>query len=703
MKTKGNDILFTSVRKEMHTGVLHMRNMSVQSLFDMLSRDTKRKPLEKFRQHSSYLEGLGGHIEFHTQRITVAASFRSEGTKGWRYSRYNGLVLLSVGQLTGLGEAEMVKRLARMHPSTYAAFVGASGKSVKIMVRVCPAEGSLPQMENEALEFHKRAYNAVLCSYEGMVGFPITRVAPSLEQNFVRTYDPAPYFNPNAVPMRIDPDIDLTLVSTEGNTKLHHPMERMTPGGESYAELERRFVALMARVLTRKGVAKQMEKEPRVYVSLLARECCLTGFPLEEAISHASVHFGQETKENELRTIFETAYEAAGTKFGSKEAYNKTQRDTMALLDFMRQRYVLRHNVIRDIDEYRLNTTWDVQFHPLDDRVLAQMVEEARLRGIDIWDKDVQRNVRSAAIQYNPVENFLNSVRGQWDGTDRISLLVDTVKTDNPYWGEWFRRWFLSMVAQWLDMMGQYGNSVAPLLIGRQGWRKSTFCRNLLPDDLQFGYTDQLNLSSKQEVDRTICQYLLVNLDEFDQISRRSQDGYLKNLLQRADIRTRQPYKSQVTQMRRYASFIATSNQRQLLTDPTGGRRYLCIELSGAIDVNSRPDYRQLYAQALYLVEHGERYWFDERDVEKIMENNRQYMNLGAAELLFNDFFRVAEPEEDGVEWLTTSALLDVLRSHASNRLVLSPVNFGRYLSAMPNIVVKRTNQGTKYCVKRLS
>ena len=447
-----------------------------------------------------------------------------------------------------------------------------------------------------------------------------------------------------------------------------------------------------------------LDKDPERFITQLARECCLSGFPLEEAVRHACNNFGNKEGEEHLRTLFESVYQTQNARYGSKEAMNKTQRNALMLRDFMRQRYVLRHNVIQDAEEYRLNTTWDMTFKPLDDRLMGKMVEEARLRGIDVWDKDIRRYVRSAEVQsYNPVEAFLNSVRGTWDGHDRIRELADTVQTSNPNWGEWFYRWFLSMTAQWLGIMGQYGNSVAPILIGRQGYRKSTFCRNLLPDELQFGYTDQLDFSSKKEVDRTICQYLLVNLDEFDQLSRRNQDGYLKNLLQRADIHARKPYKSQVSQMRRYASFIGTSNQIDVLTDPSGSRRYICIELSAPINTDSRPNYRQLYAQAVQAVESGERYWFDDADVEEIMKNNRSFMNLSTSELLFHDYFRPATSElEDRAEWVTSSALLEELQKHAGSRTHLSTMSFGRYLKNLPGMLSKRTMFGTYYLIVRM-
>lgn len=690
---------FTSVRRKPDTQALHLRNMSLQTLLGMIGRESKRKAFDKFRNDHAYLEALGGRIEFNTQRISVAACFCKEGEQGWRFLRYNGLVLLSVGHLAGAEEVATVKRLAQMHPSTYAAFMGSSGKSVKILVRVARRDGTLPQAESEAEAFHQRAYNAVLCAYEGMVGYPITRVEPTLEQSFLRTFDEQPYVNPKAAAMRIDDEMELTLSPIDETSSLHKPLERMAPGEESYAEMERRFLAVTTRVALQKR--DLLAEHPERFLTALARECCLAGYPLEEAKLHADVHFMKAMRAEEIHTIFESAYQQASLKFGTKETYNKTQRTALMLRDFMKQRYVLRHNVIQGTDEFRLNATWDMHYHPIDDRMMGKIVMEARMQGIDVWDKDVRRYIQSADTpSFNPVEDFLASVRGRWDGTDRISLLAGTVPTQNPHWPVWFRRWFLSMTAQWMGVMGQYGNSVAPLLIGRQGWRKSTFCRNLLPDELQFGYTDQLNLGSKQEVDRTICQYLLVNLDEFDQITRRSQDGYLKNLLQRADIRGRQPYKTQVSTMRRYASFIGTSNQRTLLTDPTGGRRYLCIELSGPIDVTARPDYRQLYAQAVQLLEQGERYWFDDNDVAEIMENNRPNLQLETAELAFHDLFSVAMPDEDGAEWMTTTALIEEVRRHLGSRVALSPVHFGRYLMALPDMVTRRTNQGTKYCVK---
>ena len=701
MQQKTN-IMFTSVRKDRRSHELHVQQLSLDRMLALIGRESKERPISLFRRTATVLETLAGDMDFAIQRIFCSSRMKRDGAGGMCFDSYNGLVLLTVGNLTGIDEAQMVKRLAAMHPSTYAAFVGSSGKTAKVLVRVSLPDGTLPTTLAEARRFHTKAYMLAFSAYNGMLNFPIRRVEPQLEQSFVRTFDPSPFVNPDASPLRLDTDIDIRFDDVADEQPIADMMQRIEPGVEGYAQLEQRFMALALRAFGPDMDETDLKSNPEVYLTSLARECCRAGFPLEEAVLHATNDFHSVCSRDAMHALFESAYRLDSRHFGTRNAFNKTQQTAWMLHRYMSERYVLRHNTVQDTEEYRHNTTWDTHFHPLDDRMLGKMVEEARRSGINVWDRDVRRYVHSANVaSYNPVEEFLNSVRGTWDGTDRIRQLADTVPNHmGRQWADWFYRWMLSMVAQWMNVMGPYGNSVAPLLIGPQGYRKSTFCRNLLPEELQWGYTDQLDLNSRKEVDRTICQYLLVNLDEFDQLSRRSQDGYLKNLLQRADIRARKPYKTQVSQMRRYASFIGTSNQADLLTDPSGNRRYICVELTAPIDTARPINHRQLYAQALHAVESGEQYWFSDDDVTRLMEHNRQYMHLGPAEMLFHDHFRPALADEAGAAWMTTTQLLDILRRHIGSRTVISVNVFGRYLRNLPGLISKHTSGGSKYLVK---
>lgn len=251
---------------------------------------------------------------------------------------------------------------------------------------------------------------------------------------------------------------------------------------------------------------------------------------------------------------------------------------------------------------------------------------DARLTGLNVWDKDVSRYVKSDKIRnYNPIEEYLWEVHGKWDGIDHIGRLAQTVPTKNPHWERWFRTWVLAMVAQWKGRNRRYGNSVAPLLISSQGYNKSTFCRSLLPDELQWGYTDNLSLDEKRPVLQAMSQMLLVNLDEFNQISPRVQEGFLKNTIQLARVKAKRPYGKHVEDFPRLASFIATTNIADVLADPTGNRRFIGIELTGPIDVRMRPNHEQIYAQAQALIDQGEPYWFDDQETRLIMQHNRQF------------------------------------------------------------------------------
>ncbi|WP_286084090.1 VapE domain-containing protein, partial [Parabacteroides goldsteinii] len=73
-----------------------------------------------------------------------------------------------------------------------------------------------------------------------------------------------------------------------------------------------------------------------------------------------------------------------------------------------------------------------------------------------------------------------------------------------------------------------------------------------------------------------------------------------------------------------YASFIGTSNHKDLLTDTSGSRRYIVINVTGPIDC-SPIDYEQLYTQAIHDLYKGERYWFDTEDEKIITENNQEF------------------------------------------------------------------------------
>ena len=377
----------------------------------------------------------------------------------------------------------------------------------------------------------------------------------------------------------------------------------------------------------------------------------------------------------------------------------------MSMIGFLCKKYDFRYNSVMKCTEYRPKEKDYWGYQPVDARVQKRMTLEVQLANIRVSIKDVRNYLESDLLStYNPVENFLYKCEGKWDGKDHIRALARTVPTDNPYWEDWFYTWFLAMVDQWLAYSHRkYGNSVAPLLISKQGYNKSTFCRSLVPPELQWGYNDNLVLSEKRQVLQAMCQSLVINLDEFNQISPQVQQGFLKNIIQLPSVKIKPPYGSHVQEFPRMASFIATSNMEDILSDPSGNRRFLGVELTGPIDVSQRPNYEQLYAQALSALRAGEKTYFDAEQTRLIMANNRKFEVVSPVDQYFDLYFDLTDNAEQG-EYLTAAEIFQELKSHIGSSLKLnSLIAFGRKLSQMPTIHRKRFNDGMRYLVVKKS
>ena len=282
----------------------------------------------------------------------------------------------------------------------------------------------------------------------------------------------------------------------------------------------------------------------------------------------------------------------------------------------------------------------------LTDRELRKMaIEQMEQVGV-AWSIDVELYVRSAQVPlYNPVTDFLDGC-GTWDGVDRIRAYARRVPTDYDLWPDHFHRWLLAMVAQWMNLSRDYGNAVVPMLIGRQGTHKSTFCKLLLPPELREYYIDDIKLDNAEQVERMLSRMLLVNIDEYNAKTDREQ-AKIKRVLTEKDVQTRKMRSDQYELRPRMASFIATTNDREPLVDPTGSRRYLCCEVTGLIDTDTPIDHRQLYAQAVNELRRGAPWHFTKDEEAEIERHNQLYRRESSPETVLLSFFEPAERSKE--------------------------------------------------------
>ena len=386
-----------------------------------------------------------------------------------------------------------------------------------------------------------------------------------------------------------------------------------------------------------------------------------------------------------------------------KEDKNSVRSNIVSMMQLLKSRYDFRYNTVMKFVEYMPKDKGWYGYQPVEPRVQKRMTLEVQLADIRVSIKDVRNFLESDYIKnYNPIDEYLFQCYDKWDGKDHIRALARTVPTANPHWADWFYTWFLGMVDQWRGYSHrQYGNSVAPLLISKQGYNKSTFCRRLLPPELQWGYSDNLILSEKRQVYQAMAQFMVINLDEFNQISPQVQQGFLKNLIQLPTLKYKPPYGSHVMEFPRLASFIATSNMKDILSDPSGNRRFIGVELTGPIDVSVRPNYQQLFAQALSALNNGEKSYFDAQQVKLIMKSNSQFEIIQPIDQYFLLYFELVEDEKEG-DYLTAAEIFDYLKKQIGSSLkVNSLMGFGRKLANMSELKHKRFADGMKYLVKK--
>ena len=693
----------------MKIGVIRQENAtevcsvcSMKTFLEKVKKETKGKYISLLRESLPSLQGSSGrfiHLD-KIPRIYPVAEYRHTAD-GWKFKRYNGIVLVEVNQLSGLAEAEFVKSKAALLPQTLAAMVGSSGRSVKIWVRFSLPNGSLPETEEQASLFHAQAYRVAVQCYQPLIPFPITLKEPSLRQSFRMTVDEAPYYHPEAAAFCLEQPVGLSDGTSFREQKLaeKNPLARMEPTIDSYHTLTVMFQAALRRALdTLEDWRRGNDLTP--LLAPLAEECFKSGIPEEEAVYRTMRHYPSHKDETGLRATFRNVY-AEMKGFGTRPSVTREQDTALRLEEFLKRRYDIRFNQMTDDLEYRERNSIRFSFTTLDKRARNSIAIHALKEGIQAWDRDIDRFLHSDYVPvYNPVEEYLYEL-GEWDGRDRIRELADRVACNHPHWRDLFYRWFLSMVAHWMGRDKQHGNATTPVLIGPQGYRKSTFCRILLPPELRFGYTDSLDFSSKRDAERYLGRFFLVNLDEFDQISG-NQQAFLKHLLQKPSASLRKPYSSSIQEVRRYASFIATSNHKDLLSDLSGNRRFICVEVTAPIDTNVTVNYDQLYAQAFHAVMHGERYWLDDADEALLTESNEEFRQVTPLEHLLQSCFSVASPENEDGEWLMTLEIFNTLQEGIREKLPIGKLNhIGRLLKKwdVPN---KRTGKGSLYYLKKL-
>ena len=350
------------------------------------------------------------------------------------------------------------------------------------------------------------------------------------------------------------------------------------------------------------------------------------------------------------------------------EAMNASLEGMLAVEQFLVENYLFRRNILNGKTEFatQKDGIQTSDYRPLTQEALNSIILRAKRQEIAEGNpkSDIVEYIHSEEVpSFNPIEEFLNTLPA-WDGQNHVAELFGRLPGVSSEQLSFLSVWLRSTVAHWLQMDTLHGNECVPTLIGSQGCGKTTFLRRLLPHHLRQYYLDHLNLSNKFDKEMALTNNLLVNLDELDAI-RPSQHAALKQTLSKSKVNGRPIFGCAQEDRPRFASFVATTNNPHPLTDATGSRRYICIQIPQGQYIDNVGDinYEQLYAQVRYeLREQKAPYWFNNEEVARIQEMNIEFAEKkDLAEIVVACFHKPKENEAS--KTMNCNQLLQIIQT----------------------------------------
>ena len=560
-----------------------------------------------------------------------------------------GLLMLNIPCPQGAPQIGELRRRVSQIPYTLLAFAGVSGVTLKVVVR-CDCQNLVLTDANEYLDFLRDAHENAARLYTSLAMCDLLVEEQTLTLGCRLSYDPQLYYNAAALPMPVVRAAHDPLSAYEGTSVDEQGVVVGFPDDNIRQRFELEFQTCLSKAIDDAG--DQAEE----CLQTLADYCHKACLNEEGCVVRASWCARFKPLGSDLiRKIFRNAYKKPYNGRPLSQM-NEKERIMRSIEDFLDRRYELRFNTVKQTTEFRLNDLRFKQWQPLTERQLKSIVVEEMKEGGESWMNDIKTYVESAHVRdYNPIHEFLAGC-GSWDHRQNyIEDFARRLPTGYARWPQYFHRWFLAMVAQALNMNRDYGNSMVLLLIGEQGYLKTQFCNHILPPSMREYYMKDIKMDNAEQAERVLGRMWLVNIDEYDSKTQREQ-AKIKRLLTEKEVQVRRMRSEQYTMTPRLCSFIATTNDPTPLPSGDGTRRYLCIEVTGRVDMSGPIPYKQMYAQAVdELRDLGSIYWFTSDDEREIQQHNQQYQQVSAPEQVLMQLFEPAEQHKRESFWTTTA------------------------------------------------
>ena len=584
------------------------------------------------------------------------------------------------------------KRRVRMLKFVAMYHVSMSGNGLHIYYFYqIPNCGMSPQVYQQAfIQGNECIANAIPAEYDAAVG--------KANHGSSICHDPEAWFNPEAEAFKVDMTLNCRKRSKNDRITNDHVITEQDWSGKWTAE---KVFAYAQKCVDNSSTGEFAQGHRNNYLVRLAMTLSDFGMEQQHAAQLMEQEYASQYGEESIPSLVEGCYKTAAPMHGSRALHDDRNKDggrkkgdvkILVAADFLRTQG-LKYDVITH--KLKRSNMEDVTDRDINSMLLACNVD----KGQDISAQTFRSALMSNCIpEFNPLTDYLDETvktvtinPGDPSYIDQVADMVHvtytpqsplspeggntsgseaTIPASGPgltsLWHTCFRKWFVSMVASWMDV--KVVNHQMLVLIGPQGIFKSTWLDALIPSELVSYRCRQsgTNFSDKDEKLRC-AEFAMVNYDEFDRLSSSDLDN-LKSLITAPDVSIRAPYGSTKERRVRIASYCASGNKFQFLTDQTGNRRFLPFYVSH-IDspFDHLIDHHRLYAEAVKLVNEGYVYWFTSEDIQQLSKYVEQFADRTPEEELLDVYFDIPKPpseETRTVKFRVTSKTLCLTEYH---------------------------------------
>lgn len=629
--------------------------------------------------------------------VTFSANYRG-GRSNATLVKYLGYIVIDIDHLS---KEELARILQTVRACSYTriAFISPKGMGLKIIAHTQRPDGTLPDTIQEIEDFHNAAYNKVASFYSQLCQTEIDTSGQDVGRTCLLSYDPGIYFNRDATPFIVEqPPL---FYKTQKKKKTPGRKKQETDNNPVSEETALNYHSSHASLMVTLNYyhnksEKYTEGNRNNYLHHLACKYNRHGIPEQEAAAFIKSLFTDLPTE-ETDSLIASAY--AHTEEFNTNKLNSTQKRMLQIEQHISECYETRYNELLHIMEYRRRVSETEQpdpFRILDDRMENSIWMEMNELGYACDVKMIQNLIYSDfSSSYHPIREYFKELP-EWDGTDYIRILADSVRTNHQsFWTECLERYLVGMCAA-ATQDDVVNHTVLLLCSEVQNIGKTTFINNLLPPELRtYLSTGLINPNSKDDLAK-IAQSMLINLDEFEGMSGRDLNTF-KDLVTRKVISIRLPYARRSQNFPHTASFAGTCNYQEILHDTTGNRRFLCFHADSIefIKIN----YTQLYAQIKHLLNTpGYQYWFTQEDNNRIEKNNEDFIFHSPEEELVLTHIRKPERFEK-VQYLTVSEIAELIRERTGYQYSIgAKIQIGKVM-VKHNFESKKGRNGRRYAV----